>query len=114
MSTIRIDAAFGIPSQYALQASSAPEWFSIGGRIELGATGFWIRLVTDAKDQYGPYQSYDPYGRRLMYGQDLQLIKAYAERLAAEYDQFKVKATLGPFVRQVLGRKPGDPETAAK
>jgi len=53
-----------------------------GGRLELGSTGFVIRLRTDPK--HPPYLLTDPDGRDLALGFLLQPLKEYAEQHARD------------------------------
>ena len=59
----------------------------VGGRLELGTSGFVIQLRTDPK--HPPYLLTDPDGRDLALGFLLQPLKQYAEQNAADREEFK-------------------------
>lgn len=59
----------------------------VGGRLELGNTGFVIKLRTDPKEP--PYLLTDPDGRDLALGFLLQPLKEYGEQHARDRREFE-------------------------
>jgi hypothetical protein len=69
------------------------QWIAMPGRrIELGATGFYISLHTagEAERLAEPYlyRLWAPEGRLIAHSMDLQSLKTFGRRLAAERDEF--------------------------
>lgn len=85
-----MDAAIDKLLGQSLQPSAietAHGWYRLpGGRIELRGTGFHIQLF--GRDSAVPYRLYDPEGRELCYGFDLQPMKQLAERFASDRAEF--------------------------
>lgn len=73
----------------AILRSSGPQWVAVlGQRLELGATGFEIRLMSDPHTM--PYHVFDPDGRRMAWGGDLQGLKRFAEQHARDRAEFRL------------------------
>lgn len=69
----------------------APQWHSLpGGVLELGDTGFLIRLHLDPK--VWAYSAHDPEGRQLMTGNHLGQMKTALEECAAWRTEFNPPA----------------------
>lgn len=72
--------------------SVQPSWEAIGGdRLELASTGFVIQLNPAS---YGsPFSLFDPEGRRMAWGPNLQELKGLAEQYARDRTEFGAPLT---------------------
>lgn len=86
-------------------ANPAPQWSAMpGGRLELGATGFYI--VLDVSN-INPYTLHSPEGRCIAYGGGLPAVKELAERMARDRAEFDAEHV--PLPAGVLAFHPTQP-----
>lgn len=75
------------PADVALKHKPASEWHSLpGGRLELGATGFYITI--NPGEPAKVYQGFTPEHLRIVCGPDLASMKRYLEQEARERAEF--------------------------
>lgn len=76
-----------LPAGLDVQHKPASDWHSLpGGRIELGATGFYITI--NPSDPPKIYQGFTPEHERIVYGRNLPEMKRYLEEEARERAEF--------------------------
>lgn len=90
-------------------AAAPPQWTAMpGGRLELGATGFYI--VLDVVNP-NPYHMHSPEGRLIAYGAGLHAVKDLAERMARDRAEFDAEHV--PLPAGVLAFHPTQPGAQA-
>ncbi len=94
-----IERGFGIPAQWldlrrdsSPAGNAPPTWQALpGGRLELGATGFWIEFHPE-RGALSTYHAFTPEGERVIWGANLADMKHSLERMAAWRAEFEALA----------------------